>query len=85
LNCQSFLIEQIKELFPRLIVAYGTDVCRWFYPGYSRDDDAYSTVKWLDIIPVLLIPQTQGGYSRPIIRHLQRSVCDIVDAFDSDE
>lgn len=72
--CQGYLISQIKEVLPRLIIAYGTDVCRWFNPEYIRSRDAFTTIRWLDAFPVVLVPQTQGGYSRPEISKIQNEI-----------
>jgi hypothetical protein len=72
-NCQGFLIEQIKQAKPKAILAYGTDACKWFYPGYTLDD-AYATVQNQ---PIILVPQRQGGYPNQIIEIVQQEITKI--------
>lgn len=76
-NCQRHLFNQIKELKPKLIIAYGTDVCRWFYPKYHRDNNAYTNITWRDKIPVILVPQNQSNYPKPVIRHVQNLIAEV--------
>jgi len=76
-NCQGFLYDQIQTHLPTAIFAYGTDVCRWFYPAYIRDKDAFTTIKWLDLFPVILVPQTQTGYPRRVIKIVQDNISEV--------
>jgi hypothetical protein len=72
-NCESYLIDQIETCRPSVLFAYGTDVCRWFYPKYHRDKDAFMARKWYDI-PVILVPQSQTPYPRQVITAVQDSI-----------
>ena len=73
-NCQQYLVEQIDTIKPRAIIAYGADACRWFYPGYTQDD-AFTT---MTNKPVILVPQTQGGYPIQIRETVQQQIAVIL-------
>jgi hypothetical protein len=73
-NCQGFLVDQIKVHLPKAIFAYGTDVCRWFYPSYYRDMHAFTTITWLDSFSVILVPQTQTAYPGQVIQIVQDEI-----------
>ena len=73
-NCQQYLVEQIDQIKPRAILAYGADACRWFYPGYTQDD-AFTTMKNK---PVILVPQRQGGYPIQITQMIQQQIAEIL-------
>jgi len=73
-NCQQYLIEQIDIIKPRAILAYGADVCKWFYPGYTQDD-AFTTMKNK---PIILVPQKQGGYPKQIIQIVQEQIAKLI-------
>ena len=73
-NCQGFLIEQIKQVKPKGILAYGVDACKWFKPEYTLKD-AY---KPMNTQPVILVPQTQGGYPPQIIESVQHEIAEII-------
>jgi hypothetical protein len=76
-NCELYLLDQIKENMPRALLAYGTDVCRWFYPEYTRDNDAFTTRNWLNNFPVLLVPQSQTAYPKQIIKSVQEKIAGV--------
>jgi uracil-DNA glycosylase len=71
-NCEGFLVKQIEYLEPRLVMSYGADACRWFYPIYSSDD-AFTVIKYRDW-NVILVPQTQGGYPIQVIQNVQELI-----------
>ena len=61
---------QLERLQPNLVMAYGADVCRWFYSDYSSDD-AF-TVKNCNMfnrinVKVVFVPQTRGSHPQHII------------------
>jgi len=73
-NCQQYLVEQIDQIKPKAILAYGADACKWFYPGYKQDD-AFTTMKKK---PVILVPQSQGEYPIKIIQLVQQQIAEIL-------
>ena len=69
-NCSPYLFMQLERLQPNLVMAYGADVCRWFYSDYSSDD-AF-TVKNCNMfnrinVKVVFVPQTRGSHPQHII------------------
>jgi len=62
-NCRKFLTYQLNEVSPSIIMTYGSDVCRWFYPEYTQDD-AYTRQEFMingKPRSLILVPQVQGG------------------------
>ena len=76
-NCRKYLTHQLYELSPSIIMTYGSDVCRWFYPGYTQDD-AYTCKEFIiDGKPraLILVPQVQGGNTpRRFIQVVQEEI-----------
>jgi len=62
-NCRKYLTYQLNKISPSIIMTYGADVCRWFYPEYTQDD-AYTLQKFMingKPRSLILVPQVQGG------------------------
>jgi uracil-DNA glycosylase len=82
LNCSPYLKIQLRSLTPKLVMAYGADLCRWFYPKYEAVKDAF-TVKKCKISSnlmsdVILIPQNQIGHSTEIIEKVKKTIVVII-------
>jgi len=69
-NCSQYLVNQLEIFKPKLIMAYGADVCRWFYTGYTSKD-AFTVTKSSILqdydMMVILVPQTRGSHPKEII------------------
>ena len=78
-TCSPYLMSQLESCDPRLVMAYGADVCRWFYPGYSQAD-AFSlkacrlvTGKSVDVV---LVPQTRGSHTADVIEKVKSVIAE---------
>jgi hypothetical protein len=77
--CEGYLITQLNEINPQAVIAYGADVCRWFYPDYDYKK-AYSrieTTKNGKVFNVIFVPQSQGGHPHQIIQIIQNKIFQI--------
>jgi len=74
-NCQQYLGEQLELIKPKAILAYGADVCRWFYPGYKEDIDAFTTRKNK---PIILVPQSHRSHPKMIIQSVQKQIAKLL-------
>ena len=55
-------------------MAYGADVCRWFYPEYKEEKNAFTTIlvdKKGHTFTVILVPQARGSHPNRIIQKVQ--------------
>jgi uracil-DNA glycosylase len=79
-KCSPYLIIQLEQLEPKLVMAYGADVCRWFYPDYTPDN-AF-TVKQCKIplteqnLDVVLVPQTRGSHTVEVIEKVKKAIAE---------
>lgn len=74
-NCQQYLVEQLELIKQKATLAYGAPVCRWFYPGYTEDDDAYTTMKNK---PIILVPQSHRSHPKMIIQSVQKQIAKLL-------
>jgi len=78
MNCSPYLALQLRSLSPKLLMAYGKDVCRWFYPNYEEKTDAFLVrkCKVLTVFEgnVVLVPQTRGSHSAEKIQKVKKTI-----------
>ena len=81
-NCRKYLAHQLYEISPSIIMTYGADVCRWFYPAYKQENDAYTRREFMingKSRPLILVPQTQGSHTPgALIRFIQEEIAGIM-------
>lgn len=79
-ECSPYLMLQLKHLNPKLVMAYGADVCRWFYPKYKQE--IAFTVKQCNItqtdqsVDVMLVPQTRGSHPVEVIEKVKTTIAE---------
>jgi uracil-DNA glycosylase len=80
-NCEDYLIEQLSLYKPRIIIAYGADVGRWFSKHFNVSYEEFEDVtaqlgsKRVDII---FIPQRQGPHSKPEVVWVQKKILKVL-------
>lgn len=77
--CSPYLMLQLELIDPTLVIAYGADVCHWFYPKYTQSLSLTSrTCKILtgQKLNVLFVPQTRGSHSKDIIESVKAAIVD---------
>ena len=67
-NCEGYLIEQLNLYQPRIILAYGVDVGRWFSQhlnvSYEEFEDRTAQLNEKRV-SIVFVPQRQGSHSKP--------------------
>ncbi len=83
-NCEHYLIEQLMLYRPRIIIAYGVDVGKWFskyfkllYKGFETVTTTLESRK----IALIFIPQRQGPHSKPEVMWTQDEILNSLMAF----
>ncbi len=80
-NCENYLIKQLEILKPKTIMAYGADVCRWFYPSYKDSNDRFTAINREinnQITTIILVPQTHGRHAEKDIEKIQKKVKEVI-------
>lgn len=69
-NCRGYLKEQLNFYKPKIILAYGADVGRWFASylnvRYEQFEDEIAQINRVEV-NLLFIPQRQGPHTKPEI------------------
>lgn len=76
-NCEEYLNEQLRSYKPRIIVAYGADVGRWFAKRLRIKYREFTsrTARLGDTeVHLVFVPQTQGPHSDPEILWVHRKL-----------
>ena len=76
-NCENFLEEQLSRYKPKLIVAYGKDVGKWF--GIQRfESEEFDFISNPRRLPfeyrAIYVPQRQGKHSRPEVNEVKAKI-----------
>jgi hypothetical protein len=77
-NCQGYLEEQLEQYAPRIIIAYGARVGKWFAQKYGDGKVMYKPLESSKItiadrkVDLLFVQQKQGpAHSEPDIKHVR--------------
>jgi hypothetical protein len=76
-NCEHFLEEQLNNIRPRLIVAYGKDVGKWFgiKDSESEEFNFISKPRKLSFkYEAIYVPQRQGRHSCPEVNEVRAKI-----------
>jgi hypothetical protein len=76
-NCERFLKEQLSRYKPKLAVAYGKDVGKWFgiQGSESEEFDFISNPRKLPFeYHAIYVPQRQGKHSRPEVNEVKAKI-----------
>jgi len=80
-NCEGYLKEQLAFYKPKIILAYGVDVSRWFANylnvRYEEFEDQQSRLSYGQV-RVLFIPQRQSPHSKPEILWIREKIMKIL-------
>jgi len=80
-NCEEYLVNQIKLYQPKVIIAYGADVGRWFA---KRFNISYEEFEERNIrltgknIAIIFVPQRQGPHSKPEVLWVQNKIINAI-------
>ena len=68
-NCEGYLLKQLHNYNPKLVIAYGADVCKWFAAKLGLEDyteyEHHEGQLGNKTITVLFVKQRQGEHSLP--------------------
>jgi len=76
-NCEGYLIEQLEQYTPKMIIAYGRDVGRWFAKKLGveyKPFEATSAPLGKRHLHLLFVPQKQGPHSEPEILRIREEI-----------
>ena len=80
-NCEGYLKEQLKLYKPKIILAYGADVGRWFAKyldvEYEPFEDRKSELNDREV-NLLFIPQRQGPHTKPEVLWVRNKIVKIL-------
>lgn len=80
-NCEDYLIEQLSLYEPRIIMAYGADVGRWFSKHFSvsyQEFEDVTTQLGSKRGYIIFIPQRQGLHSKPEVVWVQNKILKVL-------
>jgi hypothetical protein len=76
-NCEDYLVEQLNLYNPKIVVAYGVDVCRWFAEKFNvsyEEFEARTAELAGQNIGIVFVPQRQGPHSKPEVIWVQNKI-----------
>jgi hypothetical protein len=86
-NCEGHLRKQVRFYKPKIILAYGTDVGKWFGKNYLKKHEDYEDLQYevrrarIDnrVVHLLFVPQRQGPHSKPELFWIGRKILKMID------
>jgi hypothetical protein len=76
-NCESYLEKQLKQYAPRVIIAYGRDVGKWFEKKWRVQYKPFETAPMPlgnRQVQLLFVTQKQGPHSEPEVLHIEEKI-----------
>lgn len=80
-NCEGFLVGQLSEYRPKVVVLYGADVIDWFEGKLGKsigDFEAFSASLGDYAFRGVAVPQRQGPHSLPEVRWVQDRLLELL-------
>jgi hypothetical protein len=86
-NCEDYLKRQLTTYKPKMVLAYGADVGRWFGKNYFRKHEDYEDLEYEDrrirlnnkVAHLLFVPQGQGPHSKPELSWIRKKILKMID------
>jgi uracil-DNA glycosylase len=88
-NCEGHLRKQVRFYKPKIILAYGKDVGKWFGKNYLRKREDYEDLQYevrrarIDnrVVRLLFVPQRQGvtPHSKPELFWIRKKILKMID------
>jgi hypothetical protein len=76
-NCKGYLEKQLEQYAPRIIIAYGRDVGKWFEKKWRVQYKPFETAPMplgnMEV-QLLFVPQKQGSHSEPEILRIREKI-----------
>ena len=73
-NCENYLIEQLRQIKPKIVLAYGASVCKWFERKtkykYKPKTTSIININGLDL-RVIFLHQSQTPFSINEVKWVQ--------------